>query len=325
VLSAQTPGSNGVTIDNLKMESGTVTFDVHWDKADIPQGVAWSDTVWVFVDYNDAGTMKRLELLPGATLIAPSTLTATIEVPNNQGAWVVGNARDAGSFSATVQLLAATADIAGACAYASNYPSLAAYTAADKITFTGTPMYALVLEYYTGGNTITATAGEFFDVPQSYTLRSFTDKTGAPGTFNCVPPAAPTVAEAAFCFGQPAQLTALTPNSDIITIAWYDAPVAGKLLHTGNVYPLPPLYNTEVQYYAQANNSILNCVSARTAVNYTVQNCIITGNCPGYTAGGITSSTTPAACAAHYPGQIGITNYPAACVAHDAGRIGCSR
>jgi hypothetical protein len=321
VLSAQT--GNGVTVENLSVHTGsptTVTFDVRWDKADMPP--VWSDTVWVFVDYNDNGVMKRLPLNTGATLIAPSMPTATIEVPNSQGAWVVGNARSTGSFSATVQLFTDTPVVAGACAYASNYPPLAKYTAADKITFTGTPTYSLVLEYYADGSTISASAGEFFDVPQSYTLRSFTDKTGAPGTFSCMPPAAPTVAEAAFCFGQPAQLTALAPNSDIITIAWYDAPVAGTLLHTGNVYPLPPLYNTEARYYAQANNSILKCVSARTAVNYTVNNCTINGDCPNYTAGGIASNTTPAACAAHYAGQIGVTNYPSACVAHDAGRIG---
>jgi hypothetical protein len=96
------------------------------------------------------------------------------------------------------------------------------------------------------------------------------------------------------------------------------------LLYTGNVYLLAPLYDASAQYYAQSV-SAGQCVSlTRTPAIYTVNNCVMGGDCPSYTAGSINSNTTPAACAAHYTGQIGVTNYPAACVAHDAGRIGYS-
>jgi hypothetical protein len=104
ILSAQ----NGVTVSNLDVKPGTVTFNVSWKKADMP--AVWSDSVWVFVDYNNAGKMERL-LLSGATLSAPSWSAATVifgKDDNYQGAWIVGNARQESSFSATVQLLAAT-------------------------------------------------------------------------------------------------------------------------------------------------------------------------------------------------------------------------
>jgi uncharacterized protein (TIGR02145 family) len=114
--------------------------------------------------------------------------------------WVIGNARTNTSFSATVQLLTATANIAGACAYASNYPPEAKYTAATAIEFTGTLPYDLVLED-TDGDTITRQSGNLFDVPPSYTLLSFTDKTGAPGVIKCIPPATFTLLASAsgFC------------------------------------------------------------------------------------------------------------------------------
>jgi hypothetical protein len=49
---------NGITITNLSVAPGTVTFNVYWTK-DHPTGFVWSDTAWVFVDYNKAGTMTR--------------------------------------------------------------------------------------------------------------------------------------------------------------------------------------------------------------------------------------------------------------------------
>ncbi|MDR0738134.1 MAG: hypothetical protein LBF39_03560 [Prevotellaceae bacterium] len=173
---------NGVTVTNLMVDAGTVTFNVSWNN-DMPENFLWSDTVWVFVDYNDAGTMKRLPLLPGATLIATSApdVGKVIE-ENDKGVWVVGNARSAGSFSATIQLFTTTAaaDFSGACAYASNYPPVGEYTAANKIKFTGTPEYDIVLKH-SNGTTDTLQSGKTFLVPASYTLQSFSYKTGAPG------------------------------------------------------------------------------------------------------------------------------------------------
>jgi hypothetical protein len=76
-------------------------------------------------------------------------------------------------------LLTATAVVGGACAYASNYPPIAKYTAADTISFIGTPVYDLIFEQ--GGGTFTLPAKDTYPLPDDYTLLSFVDATGAPG------------------------------------------------------------------------------------------------------------------------------------------------
>jgi hypothetical protein len=197
ILSAQ----NGVTVSGLDVKPGTVTFNVGWNDNQ-PEGFLWSDSVWVFVDYNRAGKMERL-LLSSATLTAPSWSDATVifgEDGNKQGAWVVGNARSAGSFSATMQLHTATADLAGVCAYASNYPPVGEYTAPKSLKFTGTPMYKIVVEEIGGGGTLTDYSDGSYTMRDGYTVKSFTDKTGAPGTIviNCHAPGATGVTFAEF-------------------------------------------------------------------------------------------------------------------------------
>jgi uncharacterized protein (TIGR02145 family) len=184
ILAAQ----NGVTVSGLAINSGTVTFNVSWDRDAMPVAL-WSDSVWVFVDYNNAGKMERLPLSPGATLTATSAqgVGKVIEVSgNNQGVWVVGNARDAGAFNATVKLLTATANLAGACVYGSNYPPVGKYTSATEILFIGTPEYEISLAK-PGGGSATVKSGNTFLLPCDYTLASFTDATGAPGIMKCIP------------------------------------------------------------------------------------------------------------------------------------------
>jgi hypothetical protein len=185
ILSAQ----NGVTVSNLVANSGTVTFNVSWKSAGMP--APWSDSVWVFVDYNHAGRMERLPL-SGATLSVPTWSAATVifgKDGNKQGAWVMGNARSAGSFSATVRLLTDITDVAGVCAYASNYPPVGTYRAENtRIEFTGTPMYKMVLKKSGGSGTLTDFSDGSYTIREGYTVTSFTDKTGAPGTL-IVPPA----------------------------------------------------------------------------------------------------------------------------------------
>lgn len=176
---------NGVTVSGLAANSGTVTFNVSWGDKPLPD--VWSDSVWVFVDYNDNGVMKRLPLEPDATLTTHTApgVGAVEQLPdNNKGVWVVGNARSAGSFSAMVKLLTANADLAGACAYASNYPPVGEYTSATNISFTGTPMYNIVLKN-AGNEAIYRASGADFDIPEGCTLVSFTDATGAPGIISC--------------------------------------------------------------------------------------------------------------------------------------------
>jgi uncharacterized protein (TIGR02145 family) len=198
---AMLAAQNGVTVSNLAVDAGTVTFNVQWTNNHAPDFV-WSDTVWVFVDYNNNGVMERLPVT-GATATA-GTVT---KIPNNdKGAWVAGNARTQGSFSATVKLLTAVKDIGGACVYGSNYPPVGKYTAADKIEFTGTPPYNIVLKN-NGGGTETHTESSPYTVPPSYTVQSFTDKTGAPGRFNCISPAAYTLSGSDVCMGTDITLT----------------------------------------------------------------------------------------------------------------------
>jgi hypothetical protein len=322
-LAAQ--NGNGVTVSNLVVDAGTVTFNVSWDRDKVP--AVWSDSVWVFVDYNNKGKMERLPLLPGATLTATSAPgVGTVEqLPdNNKGVWVIGNARGAGSFSATVKLFTATATatVSGACVYASNYPPVGEYTSVTNISFTGTPMYEIVLEETSGGNTYTAYSSGVYSIPEGSTFVSFTDATGAPGTFHCIPPAAPSVTTGVFCYEQSGTLVAIASNG--VTVEWYDAAAGGTLLHTGETLPLLPLYDNTAQYYAEAVAGV-NCRSVRVQADYTVSNCLISGDCPDYTAGNVGASATPVACTAHYVGQIGAAAISPSCMAHDAGRIGRSQ
>jgi hypothetical protein len=173
LLSAQ----NGVTVSGLTVNSGTVTFNVSWNRDAPNMPALWSDTVWVFVDYNAGGVMKRLPLSGGTATAG----TVTKLAGNDQGLRVEGNARATGSFEAEVKLYydSQTA-MSGACAYASNYPPVADYVGDDRVTFKGTPPYDLVLKY-SGGGTVTAQSGGTYYKPSSYTLQSFIDKTGAPG------------------------------------------------------------------------------------------------------------------------------------------------
>jgi uncharacterized protein (TIGR02145 family) len=190
VLSAQ----NGVTLGNLVVNTGsptTVTFNVSWDKNATSMPSVWSDTVWVFVDHNEGGVMKRLELLSaGATLTATSAPgEGRVEqlAGNHTGVRVIGNARTNSSFSATVRLLTATTNVAGACAYASNYPPVGEYVAGGSaMSFTGTPMYKIVLRP-ASGNTFTANSDGLYTIQAGDTIKSFTDKTGAPGIIKCIP------------------------------------------------------------------------------------------------------------------------------------------
>jgi hypothetical protein len=101
---------------------------------------------------------------------------------NDTGVRLIGNARSAGSFSATVQLLTEIKDIVGACAYASNYPPVVEFITSTRLEFTGTPMYNLVLKHQNNEtDTIYRVSGAIYDLPENYSLVSFTDKTGAPG------------------------------------------------------------------------------------------------------------------------------------------------
>jgi uncharacterized protein (TIGR02145 family) len=202
VLAAQ----NGVTVSNLAVDAGTVTFNVSWNRDAMPVAL-WSDTVWVFVDYNKNGVMERLPVTD-----ATASAGTVTKIPNNdKGVWVAGNARTQGSFSATVKLLTAVKNVGGACAYASNYPPVGKYSSASEIACTGTPMYDIQL-VKPGGGTATVKSGDTFLLPCNYTLMSFTDATRAPGIMEelCTAP------------GSTVNFTAFNPCSNATTgDYWY--------------------------------------------------------------------------------------------------------
>jgi hypothetical protein len=180
---------NGITISDYSVRMGTgenpdtLRFDVYWDTLHVSN--VWSDTVWVFVDYNDKGEMKRLPLITsGATLTGSSWDEARVDTVagNYKGVWVVGNARSAGSFSARVQLLTDTAYLAGACVYTLNYPPVGKYTAANKIEFTGTPPFYLQDEGEDCDTLDRTVQGPYtYTLPAGKTYVSFSDASGAPG------------------------------------------------------------------------------------------------------------------------------------------------
>jgi uncharacterized protein (TIGR02145 family) len=226
--------------------------------------------------------MERLPLLSGATLTETSApgVGKVVAVPgNNQGVWVVGNARNAGSFSATVKLLTAVKNVGGACVYGSKYPPVGEYSGdAAEISFIGTPMYDIQLAK-PGGGSVTVKSGDTFLLPCDYTLTSFTDATGAPGIMKCIAPANPVVVGASYqCSG----MVTLGASSPGAIIEWYADAGATTMLHIGANYTTPEI-ETSTTYYVQAR--VGDCLSARVPVLATV---ITAGCCTAPGATGVT-------------------------------------
>ncbi|MDR3184040.1 MAG: hypothetical protein LBT49_01340 [Prevotellaceae bacterium] len=193
------PAQSKITITEFSVKPGapsTVTFTVSWTKNSI-------DSAWVFVDYNDSGTMTRLPLSD----VTASAGRAYMVDGNDRGAWVVAGA--AGAFSATVQLVATCRDArpcvpTGVCVYAIDYPPKAEYTAVDKIKFTGTPPFYLEFVGDSPATVSTKDAQGLYTYNSgSKTLKSFTDASGAPVVSKCALPAAQTltVSAAGYCEG----------------------------------------------------------------------------------------------------------------------------
>jgi uncharacterized protein (TIGR02145 family) len=280
VLSAQ----NGVTISNLAVNSGTVTLDVSWNRnATELKNIVWLDSVWVFVDYNKGGVMERLPLGAGATLTYTSApgVGRVIQYPdNNKGVWVVGNAKSkdnsSGSFSATVRLLTTVKDVAGACAYASNYPLVGEYIATEIAKFTGTPPYNLVLKN-AGNDTIYRTSGADFDIPEGYALISFTDATGAPGIMKCIAPATYTLSASAssFCAGSEGVTFALSGTESGRDYQLYrdNSAVDDAVLNgTGNAATFTGSFDDAGTYTALSIADDLHCAIAMSGTLVVIEN-----------------------------------------------------
>jgi uncharacterized protein (TIGR02145 family) len=270
MLAAQ--NGNGVTVSNLNVTSGTVTFNVSWKKADMPP--LWSDTVWVFVDYNNAGKMERLPVTSAAVT------AGTVEKisGNDSGVRVIGNARTAGSFSATVQLhTAATAMLSGACAYASNYPPVGEYIDATHISFTGTPIYKIVVEETGDGNILTDYSDGLYTMRDGYTVKSFTDATGVPGIMNCMLPATYTlnVSASSFCAGTDGVQFALSGTEDGRYYQLYRDGVAvnGTALEgDGSAATFIPSFNEAGTYTARTIADEKYCAIAMDGTHVVIEN-----------------------------------------------------
>jgi hypothetical protein len=175
----------------------------------------------------------------------------------------VGDARTNSSFSATVQLFTDETNIAGACAYASSYPPVSSWIDETKLGFTGTPMYEITLLNTDGSTTVTVEAGSTFLLPCSYTISSFTDKTGAPGIINCMPPTGLMFASqfATICAGQTVTLTASATGAASYSINGTD-------WYASNVFEVAPTSTTAYTLYAQTEEGCI--ISATDAAVLTI-------------------------------------------------------
>jgi hypothetical protein len=286
------------TVSGLKMETAsgsasTVTFDVSWDKATLT--TPWLDSMWVFVDYNKNGRMERL-LISGGTLTEHTATKAGtgIFIPeNDMGAWVYGDARTsaAGSFSAKVQLFTKETDIiiAGACAYATSYPPVSNWLSDTKHCFTGTPMYEITLT--DGSTTVTVEAGSTFLLPCSYTVSSFTDRTGAPGIINCKAPTglALTPPTATICASETVTLTASATDA-----ASYST--NGSNWQASSEFKVWPVANASYTLYAKTAEGCVATLpnAAVVTVNPAPTDLTLTAN-PGTICTGASSTLTASA------------------------------
>jgi uncharacterized protein (TIGR02145 family) len=279
-IPAMLAAQGGATVSNLAVNAGTVTFNVNWNK-NTAQAM-WSDTVWVFMDYNKAGATERLLLLPGATLTATSAPGVGKVIPepgNNQGVWVVGNARTQGTFSATVKLLTAVKGVGGACAYASNYPPVGDYTVAKQISFTGTPPYNVVLKD-NGGSITTQAVSSPYTVPDGYTVQSFVDWTGSPGIIiKCLPPAIFDLKASATAYCPGASVTfSLSNTASGQTYRLYKDNVAvmDELTGTGNAATFTGVFAGAGVYTAQVEATDENCAAVMNGTHTVTVNPVAT-------------------------------------------------
>jgi hypothetical protein len=192
-LSAQNVSVSGFAV--TAGSPATLTFKVEWT----PTG---KDSVWVFADYNTAGTMKRLPLT------AATASAGTVYRPGNsdQGAWVVAPG-GGGAFNATVTLFSNTpTGNAGMCAYAINHPPVGQFKAFDTISFTGTPPFEVT--FADGGGTASVPTEAAKSYPfTGKTIAAFTDATQAPGVTRCKTPNTYTLTASAASYCQGAGVT----------------------------------------------------------------------------------------------------------------------
>jgi hypothetical protein len=112
---------------------------------------------------------------------------------------------------------------------------------ATEISFTGTAPYTVVMEN-SSGEPITYTGYSPFPIPGGCTVKSFTDKTGAPGKLGCIPmtgnidfTAQPNVPKGLGTSFEVLQQNLSTPNAEAVTYTWA-APNFNPSSGTGILY-----------------------------------------------------------------------------------------
>jgi hypothetical protein len=256
-----------VSVSNFTTRgSGTVTFDVYWKSAG-------NDSVWVFVDYNTEGTMRRLPLMNAAAS------EGTVHKPNDQGAWLVAPAGES-SFSATVQFSSTTTYKYGLCAYAIPQPPRGEYMAIDKMTFTGTPPFELTFE---DGATTSVPAGEASAYnPAGKVLASFTDASKAPGVIKCKAPTTYTLIPSNICTDAAGVTLALSHTEVGATYQLYrtGASTGTPLATTGSATTFSNTY-TAGNYSVQMIPHAAFCAATTAATTVTVVSYPTIGKQPG--------------------------------------------
>ncbi len=186
-----------VQVTNLKVASDNkITFDVSWGA----RSGAWSDTVWVFIDYFNMEKQEMWRLpVTSATLTNTSWAGAKVRMisDNNAGFYIGGNAREASAlFKASVSVTPEGTYPLGVirpCVYVTDHQPIATYgLSGDVVTasLTGTAPYS---GKYSGGSAWTSPTGTTFDVPSGQYISSFADATGNSGEVRCGTAAASTI------------------------------------------------------------------------------------------------------------------------------------
>ncbi|MFN6038916.1 MAG: GEVED domain-containing protein [Bacteroidota bacterium] len=213
----------------------------------------------VWIDFDQNGNFDPAELITNGFLgTNPATYTATVNVPLN----VVN-----GTTRMRVRCTFSSDPInIGPCAsatYGETEDYLVTFTGGvDPLTYNWSPSTFLNVS---NNDTVVATN-------MTYSIDYILTATAASGcqtfdtvsvTVNPLPPS-PIISDTIICSGKSTTLSTVGFGS----ISWYDAPLGGNFISSGNSYTTPVL-SSSVSYFVQ-DSSAGGCASARTQVDVTV-------------------------------------------------------
>ena len=310
-----------VQVANLKAApDNRITFDVSWGD----RTGAWSDTVWVFIEYFN---MEKQQMWRLPVSAATQTYTSWVDSQvrtiegNNTGFYICGLAREKGTGTVSVSVTPADNYPQGGirpCVYVTDHPPVAEYEMyGDDVTvnLTGTaPYYGL----YGDGSTWTSPTGAPLTLPSGQYISRFIDATGNEGIIRCGSSALPVITTVnnnsgispmsvskPICYGAAVALD-VTATAGIGSISQYEWKVNGsaEVTHTTNAtadsYSASPTDNTT---YSVTVTNTIGCTSTKTVAEVRVTDCLTVnelcipfdagmigdGQCTPFSAGGIGS------------------------------------